>query len=581
LLDVLELQSVMGFDETTIQNLLPFVTLHSSDLVDKITFQNLSNFSENDFVLRIAQTVEKQKGFTDLPGSRYLGTAERFLLRYKFNFSNRMSAAFLVEKDAGETFFKGSKQVLSDFQSAHFAVYNIGIFRKIIIGDFSLQFGQGLTLWSGFSFGKAPDVPSIAKKDVGVKAYTSANEYSFLRGFATTFSAFRHLASSRNLDGSLSFENEEEVLSTINETGLHRTATEIKNKNSQKQSLFGAVLQYDHAGLNVGLVAHHLKFSQSFITGSQPYRSFNFTGGNLSNGGIFYSYTYKNSYIFGEAAQSVPGGLAYLNGLLLSLSGKLSAVVMYRNYARDYHNFFSQPMSESGEGSNESGCYVGFNLTPKKAWMLAVYADYFRFPWLKFRIDAPSSGVELFAQLTYTPSKTLKASFRYKSEVKQENTDTEVAINYLDRLKKENYRIDVSWQLKKLTKFQNRLEISQFTKGTGKPEFGYMLYQDFSYAPVREKITGNIRIAYFHTPSYDSRIYAYEDDVLYNFSFGMYNGIGFRTYLNVKYKIFKKMDLWARYALFFYPNQESIGSGLDEITGNKKTEVKLQMRYQF
>jgi hypothetical protein len=61
----------------------------------------------------------------------------------------------------------------------------------------------------------------------------------------------------------------------------------------------------------------------------------------------------------------------------------------------------------------------------------------------------------------------------------------------------------------------------------------------------------------------------------------MYSGKGFRTYLNLKYKLAKKINIWARYAMFLYPDEDKVGSGLDEINGNKKTDVKLQIRYQF
>lgn len=586
-IDVLELQSVPEFDVETINRLLPFVTLNQQDLVDKITLRNLRVLAENDLVLRIGSILEKPKGFTDLPGSRYLGTQERFLLRYRYDYSNRISASLIAEKDAGETFIKGEKQLLFDYQSFHIGIYNTGRFKKIILGDYTMQFGQGLTLWTGFSFGKAPDVASIAKRDVGLRAYTSANEYSFLRGFATTVQVAKHIEftpfiSFRNLDGSLSLdENGNEVLENINETGLHRTQTEIKNKNSVSQQVYGGVIQYQKDNLSIGAIGYHSKYSNAFITGDQLYRRNNFVGKSLTNIGLNYNYTYKNIYFFGEAAKSLTSGLAYLNGALISLSSKVSAAVLHRNYQANYHNFFNQATAEASEAFNEKGLYIGLNINPSKAWNLSFYADYFKFPWLKFRIDAPSNGYEILSQLTYTPTKTFKAFVRYKSELKQQNTDLDVPINFLDNVKRESYRADVSWRLSKTIRFQNRVEVSQFKKGLANAEFGYMIYQDASYVPSLSKLSGNIRIAYFNTPSFNSRIYAYEDDVLYNFAFAMYNGNGIRTYVNLKYKLLKKLDVWARYALFLYKDVETVGSGLDEIAGNKKTDVKLQIRYQF
>ena len=587
LIDVLELQSIADFDLETIQRLLPFITLQASDLIDKISLQNLLNLGNNDLLLRFGRVLEKPKGFTALPGSRYLGSQERFLWRYKYIYSNRVSASLILEKDAGEKFFTSTRPIPIDYQSAHIAVYNTGRFKKIVLGDYTLQFGQGLTLWSGFSFGKAPDVATVAKRDIGLRAYTSSNEYSFLRGMATTVVItkeidFTPFISFRKLDASLSLNNiGEDVLSTVNETGLHRTPTEIKNKNSINQQVFGGVLQYQKENLNIGAIAYHTSFSNDFITGSQIYRNYNFTGNKLTNVGVSYSYTYKNVYFFGEGGKSLNSGFAFLNGALISLSSKISAALLQRNYARNYHNFFNQATAETSEAFNEKGFYIGLNFTPLKAWNLSIYADYFKFPWLKFRIDAPSDGYEVLGQLTYTPTKTFKAFVRYKSELKQQNTDLEVPINYLDVVKKESYRADVSWKLSKSFSFQNRLEVSQFKKGAANAEFGYMIYQDADFSPMFSKISGNVRIAYFNTPSFNSRIYAYEDDVLYNFSFGMYNGRGFRTYANLKYKIIKHLDIWARYAVFLYKDVQTVGSGLDEINGNKKTDVKLQLRYQF
>ena len=123
LIDLLELQSIADFDVTTIQRLMPFVTLKQSDLVDKINYRNISNLGDNDIVLRFGRVIEKLKGFTDLPGSRYLGTQERFLLRYRYDYSNRISASLIAEKDAGETFIKGEKQLLFDYQSFRALVF--------------------------------------------------------------------------------------------------------------------------------------------------------------------------------------------------------------------------------------------------------------------------------------------------------------------------------------------------------------------------------------------------------------------------------------------------------------------------
>lgn len=587
LIDILELQSIADFDIQTIERLLPFVTLEGSSTVDKVTLKNLANFGNNDVIVRYGRVLEKSRGYTDLPGSRYLGTPDRYMFRYRYTYSNRVSASLVFEKDAGEHFFNGPKQKPFDFMSGHIALFNTGKFKKIVIGDYSMQFGQALTLWSGFAFGKAPDVASVAKRDVGLRPYTSVNEFSYLRGIATTVNIAKNIDFSpffsfRKLDASVNTDAlGNSIITSINETGLHRTQTEITNKNSTKQTVYGGVLQYKNQGLNIGAVAYHTAFNHTFVPGTGLYRIYNFTGTDLTNIGAHYSYTYKNMYFFGEFGKSLHSGLAYVNGALVSLSPTVSAVVLHRNYQKNYHNFFNQATAEASEAFNEKGFYTGLNINPSKAWSIQLYGDYFKFPWLKFRVDAPSDGYELLGQVTYTPSKTFRATLRYKSEIKQQNTDLDVPFNYLDEVKRENYRAEVKWAAGKLFSFQNRVEVVQFRKGAAKAEFGYLAYQDVDYSPLSSRISANIRVAYFNTASFNSRIYAYEDDVLYNFTFGMYNGKGLRGYANIRYKLAKKLDMWARYAVFNYDNVQIVGSGLDEIQGKMKSEMRIQLRYQF
>ncbi|MCX3265458.1 helix-hairpin-helix domain-containing protein [Pedobacter agri] len=581
--DVLELQSIDGFDIKTVQSLLPFVTLNTVTEYEKLTFKNLLSLGESDLLIRFAQTLQTQKGFTDLPGNRYLGSPEKFQSRYRYHYGTIVSAALTLDKDAGEKFIGRP----FDFYSGNVALFKLGKVKKLIIGDYTLQFGQGLTMWSGFAFGKGPDVTSVARKDLGLRPYTSANEYSFLRGASATinlyknfditpFVSFRKLDASQDLDAGGNL-----VQATVNQSGYHRTPTEIENKGSLKQQIYGLALQYNRNQLGIGAVAYQSEYGNSFITQTAVYDRFSFTGNSLTNVGVHYNYTYKNIYFFGEAGKSLNSGLAHVNGALISLTPAISAAITYRNYAKDFHNFFNQAVAEASEAVNEKGLYAGLNITPNKRWTFSAYGDYFQFPWLKYRVDAPSKGYEILGQAIYTPSKTFKALARFKTENKQQNTDLDVPINFLDDVKKEGYRIEVSWQINKKWSFQNRAEVSQYKKGNANREFGYLIYQDVDYSPMFSKITGNMRLAYFNTPSYNSRIYAYEDDVLYSFAFGMYSGKGFRTYLNLKYNVAKKLNIWLRYAMFIYKDVETVGSYLDEIQGNKKSEIKVQMRYQF
>ncbi len=108
-----------------------------------------------------------------------------------------------------------------------------------------------------------------------------------------------------------------------------------------------------------------------------------------------------------------------------------------------------------------------------------------------------------------------------------------------------------------------------------------MVFQDFQLAPVHFPLNLSARFAWFNTPSYSTRIYAYENDLLYTFSIPAYYGKGFRLYLNVTYKINPKIDVWMKVANTSWNDRETISSGYNEISGNQKTEVKFELRLKI
>ncbi|WP_235972665.1 ComEA family DNA-binding protein [Pedobacter ghigonis] len=122
LLDVHELQSIDGFDVKTVENLIPFVTVSNIAEYGGLKLKNLINAGEHDIIMRYAQTLEKQKGFTDLPGNRYLGSPERFQTRYRYNYASIISAALTLDKDAGEKFIDKP----FDFFSTNVALFKLG-----------------------------------------------------------------------------------------------------------------------------------------------------------------------------------------------------------------------------------------------------------------------------------------------------------------------------------------------------------------------------------------------------------------------------------------------------------------------
>lgn len=574
-----ELQAVPGFDEKSIRRLLPFVTLGKSEEA----MPGLKSGS-NDLMLRFGRVLERQRGYIpegDEP-PRYLGGPERLLLRYRYRMDKRLLISFNAEKDAGEPFLASSNKKGFDFYSGAVYVSDLGRVKRLVIGDYSLQTGQGLTMWSGLSFGKGSLVQNVARQGQGARAYTSTNESQFLRGAVATF-AFGRLdvspfVSYKRSDASLSDDSTR--FSNLQESGYHRTATEMKNRNSVRQQVYGLDAVYRAPNFQLGATASTTIFDKTMAPNNQLYNRFQFEGDRLSNASVYYHYTLRNVYAFGEAAHSLGGGFAFLNGAIGSLSHRLSLVVLHRYYQRDFHSVWGQGFAENSETANERGFYSGLIWNPNRRFEWVAFADYFRFPWLKYRVDAPSSGVDLFSQLTFSRSRSERYSFRLRYRNKAENENLGAPVHAPAEVKKWQLRGQAQYRLNRLFEFRNRLEVARFTKGSGAPELGYLLSHDAFYKPERGALSGNIRLAWFKTDSYNTRIYAFENDVLYGSSSPAYHGEGIRFYGNLRWRIRRHADLWVRYAAFFY-GEAGVGSGLDYIEGKRKSDIKVQFRLQF
>ncbi|QNK64874.1 helix-hairpin-helix domain-containing protein [Pedobacter sp. PAMC26386] len=579
--DVLELQSVDGFDVTTIARLMPFVTIQEAGELNLARIRT----GTSEFTWRYGQLLEEQKGYKILPGSRYLGSPAKILFKYRYVLPDQLSLSIVVKKDAGEILFNNKSGF--DFISGSLAFYKPGRLKKIIAGDYSLQFGQGLSLWSGSSFGKGDDVAGIAKKDTGLKPYTSANEYSFFRGIGAKYSLLKNIdltpfISYRSLDAALTKKDDgTERLSAINTSGLHRTATEAEHKGNLGLLLYGLAVTYHKQRLDLGLTAYHSSYQHEFTTGNQRYKKYSFSGKELTNFGFHYNYTFKNIYWFGELAQSIPGGMALVNGAMASLSPSISTVLLFRDYAKEHVSFYNKATGEGTTAANEKGIYAGIHISPSRKWTISVYGDLFWFPWAKYRIDEASSGYEFRGSLSFKPDKTFKTILSCRIKHSEQNESTGQPINPTIDVRKDNYRLEVHWKPLKKIELQNRFEFTAYEKGLNTPEYGYMIYQDVNYQPMSSRLSGNFRFAFFRTTSYNSRIYAYEDDVLHGAGSGIYSDKGIRTFLNLSYRLSRHLRIWGRYAVYLYPGKTNTGSGLEEISGNKRSDIKFQIRYQF
>lgn len=595
MLSIYELQLVYGFSSDDIFNILPFITISEAQSYEIFKFKNALKYGNNQIFLRGQKIIEEQLGYSSTtdsallasPNSRYLGSQYKIYAKYKNNYKNKIYWGITAEKDPGEEFFTGNNKNGFDYYSAHLQINDIGIIKTITLGDYQAKFGQGLVLWSDMGFGKTPYVLNIRKKSQGLRKYASTNENIFLRGAGTTvlFKSFEVslFYSQKNIDANIQYGDDNDIasISSFQNSGYHSTPSEILNKNAIGEQITGGNISYNNQNFKIGLTGLNYRYDIDLVKTTTPENQYDFQGKQNSNLSIDYQFGFWDFNFFGEEAISESGGMAFLNGMLINLAPQISLSAVHRYYEENYQANYGNAFGELSSNSNESGLYFGLELHPISHWKISAYFDNYKFPWLKNSADAPSNGYDWFFQTDYSPTRSLSMYLRIKNEEKLVN---QKSLSGIDKLVNQNnfkIRFHLSSGITEQLALKTRIETSTFSESNEENNYGYMIYQDVFYDLIKVPLSLNMRFAIFETDSYDARIYAYESDILYAFSIPAYYSKGTRMYFNLKYSISEFMDIWLRYAQSYYSNTDVISSGLNQINGNTKSEIKAQVRIRF
>jgi len=460
----------------------------------------------------------------------------------------------------------------------------------LAIGDYQIAFGQGLTMWSGLSFGKSGSSTDIIKFGQGLKPSASVNESRFLRGGAFTLKFktidFTLFYSNKRFDGNVtvsdSLSEEGLIISSMQETGLHRTVDALLDKAVGRQVLYGGHFSYHNKLMQFGYTAQQSTFKSTVQPALTIYNQFSLLDMATFNQGIDFKVFLPKVVFFGEISKTQLGGMAAIAGLTAQPISFARFTLSYRNYAKNYRNFHSTGFGENTATNNEKGIYVGLSTDISPTWKLTAYADYFKFPWLRYQSDAPSFGHDYYVQFDHRINRNDAIYIRFRTKTKMSNQNN--PWDYIDfpiEYTKTSLRFHVNYKVSNSIEFKDRIEIIQYHEFEKSVSQGFLLYHDILFKPATGRHELSFRFAIFDAASYDSRLYAYENDVLYAFSIPSFSDKGSRVYLLYRLNISKSIDLWFRIAQTWYANKTEIGSGTDLIDGNKKTDVKVQIRWKF
>ena len=583
ILSVHELQSIPGLDTATIRKLFPWLAPGDPAQGIPLTLRNAVTRGRHGLVFTLSHGLEEKKGYRT---NAYAGSSIKEVFRYSYTFSNRLKAALSGEKDAGEQFFGPSQKWGMDYYAAYVALSNTGFIKDLVVGNFTASFGQGIVTGTGSRMGSVIGFNPPLRISHGVRGSSSVYEGGYQRGVATSVRFKRIMVSGfysrherdASVSGNDTLEDMGQTVSSLSATGYHRTASEIARRNLLKETLAGGNISFYGNFFRAGLTMHHASWDLQIDPSLKPYNVLYFRGRELTNAGADFIFRLRYISLFAEAGTSFNGAWAWISGLAAEPAQGVSFSLTVRDYDPAYLAVFSNAAGQGGQTSNERGCLLNVNARLFANLMLAAYADIYRHPWLRYRVNSPSEGMEAGLLGTYTGCRSVVFTSRILFRKYEQNlTEPIVAVPATGSFSTLGIRLQADWQPVATVTLKTMFELKSGTKGFPGHPSGWLAVQEIRTDLWKRKLRLAFRYGLFNVPGWDFRIYNFEPDLTGSFSVPAYDGSGIRMMLLLQGRITRKVEWWLKYGISWYEDKKTIGSGLEEIPGNIQSEIKVQV----
>ena len=587
-----ELMMVQDMDTRTARYLKLFITFQTPEKEeDNPTLKNILKYGKQELSTRVDIPFYTRAGYQpytseyiqENPNKRYLGYAFYNNVRYSFRYSDKVYWGLTAEKDAGELFFVGKNKKGYDYYSPYVLIKNIGRIHALALGNYRLNYGYGLVMNTDFGMGKTAALSSLSNKARGIKKHSSTNEYDYFQGIAGSIHITDRLTadafySYRKMDGIV----ENQFITSIKEDGYHRIPRDYEKKHTFSNQLIGSNIHYNGKFFEAGLTGVYNVFNKVLKTTYRPYNKYYPRGKDFLNLGLNYKFFWNKFTLLGETAVDKHGKIATMNMLKYTPRGSFQLLVMHRFYDVAYQSIYASSVGEGSSVQNESGFYIGLETSLLRYFKLTAYGDFFYFPWKKYQLTKNGTqGFDGSVQLTYSPRYELDMfiRYRYKNKYKDFTPDEgeKLTIPYIQQ----KWRYQLNYSPNDELVLKTTVDYVHNSYRNQEASQGVLAGQGVSYKFSNFPLQLDAGVAWFHTDDYASRISMYEKGLLYTFNIPSFYGQGERYTLHARYELNKHIIFQAKYAMTHYRDRDVISSDLEQIDGNMKSDLYLQLRLKF
>lgn len=584
-----ELLGIEGMDYQTRHFLEDFIYIGPvKKKANRITLKRLLKYNQQDLFLRVDIPFNQKAGYvyTDAHKEKdnvYLGNSLYQNIRYKFQYKKQVYWGFVAEKDAGEPFFGGYNKKGFDFYSGYVFLQDIGHLKKLAIGNYKASFGYGLVLNMDFSMGKSASASTMNRFGRGISKYTSTNENDYLQGAAASYQISSRWNTSlfysfRRLDANV----DKRFIKTLKTDGYHRLRKDFQKRNRVHNHLIGCNINYNGKYCEYGLTTVYNHFNKMLKPDLRSYNKYYPKGNNFWNTG-FYSKFFLNKFILaGELATDKNGAMSAIQTLSYSPNTKTTIILINRYYDKKYQSLYADGFRENSHIQNEVGSYIGLETSLFRNIKLNTYLDFFYFPWRRYRVDKNNTmGIDGMLQVGYSPTYSLDMFIKYSYKNKAQNYTTPSKIKLVIPYIRQRLHYQICYTPNEQVQLKTCVEgvfTNHWQQNRAK---GYLIGMSGKWGRKKFPLHFSFSTTWFDTDNYDTRSYIYEPGLLYAYSMYSFYGKGTRLALNATYTIGKWFVFQGKCGWTHYLDRDHISSGLEEIRGNNKTDLQLQIKFKW
>lgn len=556
-----EISAINGFDSETAAMIAPFITFGESPHGQTSQSRWIRQTLLNNFSVKPGYEVRNS-----------MGSQWKILSKYRIA-AGSFSAGLTAEKDAGEKYFTGNPPG-PDFFSGFLGYNGNGILREVIAGDYSAGFGMGAVINTGFRSGLSVAVPGVLTPACEIRPHTSAEENNFFRGIAITLGKGRFettLFSSLNtVDATLNSDSLNRSVRSLYTSGLHNTTTSVMKKDKLREFTWGVNASVFFRSFSAGVTVTQNNFSLPFSPDrSDPGDLNDFCGRRNSLAGLWYSAAAGRFIFSGEAATGPGLRPAVTQSVSFVPGDRISFSFLYRYYSPGFISFHGKGMFSGSAPSNEEAILGTLKYEAARYLFISAGSEIRNHPWAKYLTCFQSTSMRSEVRVNYIPRK-FSIEAVYRTGYSQHNLNVSTGVPGIRELKTHSVSLKAKYMSSERLSAAARSDIKICSSGVAP---GMMLSSDLAWQSGITPVRVWFRHSLFSTGGWDTRIYAFENDLLDSFSIPALSGKGSRTYIMVEWKPVGQVMMRVKYGV----TSEITDAGKWEFSDELKLQLKVSL----